>query len=106
MEAELREGMQAWRKLHPKATLDEIETELNRQVTALRAASAGVDLLPAEGNELQRRCTGWRTRAGSEQTLLPFPAYVNIIGKCALFLDVKLCLALPLSALSCAQAQL
>ncbi len=38
MEAELREGMQAWRKLHPKATLDEIETELNRQVAALRVA--------------------------------------------------------------------
>jgi YgiT-type zinc finger domain-containing protein len=38
MEAELREGMQAWRKLHPKATLDEIETELNRQVALLRAA--------------------------------------------------------------------
>ena len=38
MEAELREGMAAWRKLHPKATLDEIETELNRQVALLRAA--------------------------------------------------------------------
>ena len=38
MEAELREGMQAWRKQHPKATLDEIETELNRQVALLRAA--------------------------------------------------------------------
>ena len=38
MEAELREGMQAWRQQHPKATLDEIETELNRQVAVLRAA--------------------------------------------------------------------
>jgi YgiT-type zinc finger domain-containing protein len=38
MEAELREGMQAWRKQHPKATLDEIETGLNRQVALLRAA--------------------------------------------------------------------
>lgn len=38
MEAELREGMRAWRKLHPKAALDEIETELNRQVAALRVA--------------------------------------------------------------------
>ncbi len=38
MEAELRAGMQAWRKLHPKATLDEIETELDRQIAALRVA--------------------------------------------------------------------
>lgn len=38
METELREGMQVWRKQHPKATLDEIETELNRQVALLRAA--------------------------------------------------------------------
>ena len=38
MEAELREGMQAWRQQHPKATLDEIETELNRQVALVRAA--------------------------------------------------------------------
>ena len=36
MEQELREGMQAWRKLHPKATLDEIELELDRQIAVLR----------------------------------------------------------------------
>ena len=36
MEEELREGMRAWRKLHPKATLDEIETELDRQIASLR----------------------------------------------------------------------
>ena len=35
MEQELREGMQAWRKLHPKATLDEIELELDRQSAAV-----------------------------------------------------------------------
>lgn len=36
MEGELREGMQAWRKLHPRATLDEIEKELDRQMAGLR----------------------------------------------------------------------
>jgi|GEM_PF-679734 len=36
MEQELREGMRAWRKLHPKATLDEIETGLDGQIAALR----------------------------------------------------------------------
>lgn len=41
MEEELREGMRAWRKLHPKATLDEIETELDRQIAVLRVALLG-----------------------------------------------------------------
>ena len=36
MEAELREGMRAWRRLHPRATLDEIEAELDRQMAGLR----------------------------------------------------------------------
>ncbi len=36
MEAELRERMVAWRKIHPKATLDEIEQELDRQIASLR----------------------------------------------------------------------
>jgi DNA repair exonuclease SbcCD ATPase subunit len=36
MEQELRERMGAWRKLHAKATLDEIETELDRQIAGLR----------------------------------------------------------------------
>ena len=41
MEAELRARMQAWRKLHPKATLDEIETELDGQIAGLRVAVLG-----------------------------------------------------------------
>ena len=41
MEAELREGMRAWRQQHPKATLDEIETELDRQIGVLRVAVLG-----------------------------------------------------------------
>ncbi len=38
MEEELRAGMRAWRKLHPKATLDEIEQELDRHIAALGVA--------------------------------------------------------------------
>jgi YgiT-type zinc finger domain-containing protein len=41
MEAELRARMQAWRQQHPKATLDEIETELDRQIAGLRVAVLG-----------------------------------------------------------------
>jgi YgiT-type zinc finger domain-containing protein len=41
MERELRERMAAWRKLHPQASLDEIETELDRQIALLRVAVLG-----------------------------------------------------------------
>lgn len=41
MEEELREVMGAWRKLHPKATLDEIEKEMDRQIAVLRVALLG-----------------------------------------------------------------
>ena len=54
MEAELREGMQAWRKQHPKATLDEIETELNRQVAAAAGGGAGGDGSDEQGGEGRR----------------------------------------------------
>ena len=36
MEQELRERMGAWRKVHPRATLDEIEKELDRQIAGMR----------------------------------------------------------------------
>ena len=41
MEQELREGMRAWRKLHPKATLDEIERELDGRLAVLRVQLVG-----------------------------------------------------------------
>ena len=41
MEQELRAGMRAWRQLHPKATLEEIEAELDRQLAVLRVQLLG-----------------------------------------------------------------
>ena len=38
MEEQLKRGMAAWRKEHPKATLREIEAELDRRVAVIRAA--------------------------------------------------------------------
>ena len=38
IEEGLRRGMAAWRKEHPKATLREIEAELDRRVAVIRAA--------------------------------------------------------------------
>lgn len=37
MEEELSERMRAWRKAHPKATLYEIEKELDNQIAVMRA---------------------------------------------------------------------
>jgi YgiT-type zinc finger domain-containing protein len=37
MEEELGERMRAWRRAHPKATMYEIEVELDAQITVLRA---------------------------------------------------------------------
>ena len=37
MEPELGERMRAWRKAHPKATMYEIEIELEEQIAVLRA---------------------------------------------------------------------
>jgi uncharacterized protein with PIN domain len=38
MEEQLKRGMAAWRKEHPKATLREIEAELDQRVAVIRAA--------------------------------------------------------------------
>ncbi len=38
MEQELGERMRAWRRAHPKATMYEIEVELDAQIAVLRAA--------------------------------------------------------------------
>jgi YgiT-type zinc finger domain-containing protein len=38
MEEALKQGMAAWRKQHRKATLREIEAELDRRVASMRAA--------------------------------------------------------------------
>ena len=37
MEEELGERMRAWRRAHPKATMYEIEVELDTQIAAMRA---------------------------------------------------------------------
>lgn len=37
VEEELKRGMATWRQAHPRATLREIEAELDRQVSLLRA---------------------------------------------------------------------
>lgn len=37
MEQELGERMRAWRRAHPKATMYEIEVELDAQIAAMRA---------------------------------------------------------------------
>jgi YgiT-type zinc finger domain-containing protein len=41
MEQELGERMRTWRKAHPKATLYEIEKELDEQIAVLRAELLG-----------------------------------------------------------------
>lgn len=48
MEAELTAQMQAWWRAHPKATLTEIEVELDQLVAALRAAALAATLTTAE----------------------------------------------------------
>jgi YgiT-type zinc finger domain-containing protein len=41
MEQELGERMRAWRRAHPKATLYEIEAEMDAQIAVLRAQLLG-----------------------------------------------------------------
>ena len=48
MEQELTAQMQAWWRAHPKATLTEIEVELDRLVAELRAAALAATLTTAE----------------------------------------------------------
>jgi hypothetical protein len=52
-EEALKRGMAAWQKEHPKATLRQIEAELDRRAAMVRAAVAGED--PA-GTHQQAEC--------------------------------------------------
>ena len=51
MEEELGERMRAWRRAHPKATMYEIEVEMDRQIAAMRAQLLAETAVGAEGAE-------------------------------------------------------
>jgi len=51
MEQELSERMRAWRRAHPKATMYEIEVELDTQIAGMRAQLLAETAVGAEGAE-------------------------------------------------------
>src|SRR5436190_4521717 len=58
MEQELGERMRAWRRAHPKATLYEIEVELDAQIAVLRAQMLAETATAGAGGEAGEKGTG------------------------------------------------
>ena len=64
-------AMRVWRQTHPRATLTEIERELDRQLRAVRVAVL-VDVVQAEADELGTcpYCGGRMVRRGTHERTL------------------------------------
>ena len=58
MEGELTAWMQAWWKAHPKATFNELEAEVDRQVAVLRAEALQATLAAGGGMVEEPRAAG------------------------------------------------
>lgn len=77
MEQELGERMRAWRRAHPKATMYEIEVELDAQIAAMRAqllaetaVGAGAEGGAAEAAAVCPVCQGQLVKEGKRRRKL------------------------------------
>jgi YgiT-type zinc finger domain-containing protein len=78
MEQELGERMRAWRRAHPKATMYEIEEELDAQIAVMRAqmlaetavAGASCEAGEAESAAVCPVCQGQMVKDGKRQRKL------------------------------------
>ena len=81
-EQQVREGLWAWRRAHPRATFDEIDAEVQRQFAGLQAGmvaelSAPAGATPSRGPEPEEaayrcpQCQALMQRRGSRRRRVP-----------------------------------
>jgi len=64
--ADLIEGLNKWRETHPRATMREIEEEIDRRMTKMRARMITDTVMRSASTETEKRKKGMCPKCGGE----------------------------------------